>query len=238
MNMHASTLLPHRTIGGASRDRGGAPAEPRLPGADVGRIRPAVPRDRSAIWGRARHLRDGRERTAGARRQRSERCAPSGPGEGPHVIQLAGREAHWMAEGARAATDAGADIIDINMGCPAKKVTGGYSGSALMRDLDHALRLIEATVGGDAAAGDAEDAARLGRAIAERRRTCPARRTGGRAARHRAWTHALPVLHRHGRLGRDPGGEGRGVHPGHRQWRPRLPSIGSSRCSSSRAPTA
>jgi len=68
-------------------------------------------------------------------------------GEGPHVVQLAGREAHWMAEGARAAADAGADIIDINMGCPAKKVTGGYSGSALMRDLDRALILIEATVG-------------------------------------------------------------------------------------------
>jgi nifR3 family TIM-barrel protein len=67
-------------------------------------------------------------------------------GIGPHVVQLAGREAHWMAEGARAATDAGADIIDINMGCPAKKVTSGYSGSALMRDLDHALSLIEATV--------------------------------------------------------------------------------------------
>jgi tRNA-dihydrouridine synthase B len=68
-------------------------------------------------------------------------------GAGPHVIQLAGREAHWMAEGARAAADAGADIIDINMGCPAKKVTGGYSGSALMCDPDHALTLIEATVG-------------------------------------------------------------------------------------------
>jgi nifR3 family TIM-barrel protein len=68
-------------------------------------------------------------------------------GAGPHVIQLAGREARWMAEGARAATDAGADIIDINMGCPAKKVTSGYSGSALMRDLDHALTLIDATIG-------------------------------------------------------------------------------------------
>jgi nifR3 family TIM-barrel protein len=67
-------------------------------------------------------------------------------GRGPHVIQLAGREGRWMAEGARAATDAGADIVDINMGCPAKKVTTGYSGSALMRDLDHALDLIEATV--------------------------------------------------------------------------------------------
>ena len=67
-------------------------------------------------------------------------------GDGLHVVQLAGREAKWMAEGARAAADAGADIIDINMGCPAKKVTGGYSGSALMRDPDHALTLIEATV--------------------------------------------------------------------------------------------
>jgi nifR3 family TIM-barrel protein len=67
-------------------------------------------------------------------------------GKGLHVVQLAGREARWMGEGARAATDAGADVIDINMGCPAKKVTGGYSGSALMRDLDHALALIEATV--------------------------------------------------------------------------------------------
>lgn len=67
-------------------------------------------------------------------------------GNALHVVQLAGREARWMAEGARAAADSGADIIDINMGCPAKRVTTGYSGSALMRDLDHALRLIEATV--------------------------------------------------------------------------------------------
>lgn len=64
----------------------------------------------------------------------------------PHMVQLAGREAHWMAEAAKISADNGADIIDINMGCPAKKVTGGYSGSALMRDPDHALSLIEATV--------------------------------------------------------------------------------------------
>ena len=64
----------------------------------------------------------------------------------PHMVQLAGREAHWMAEAAKIAADNGADVIDINMGCPAKKVTGGYSGSALMRDPDHALSLIEATV--------------------------------------------------------------------------------------------
>ncbi|WP_203292353.1 tRNA dihydrouridine synthase DusB [Maricaulis parjimensis] len=64
----------------------------------------------------------------------------------PCVIQLAGREAHWMGEGAKIAADAGADIVDINMGCPARQVTKGLSGSALMRDLDHALTLIEATV--------------------------------------------------------------------------------------------
>ncbi|MET0877687.1 MAG: tRNA dihydrouridine synthase DusB, partial [Tardiphaga sp.] len=69
-------------------------------------------------------------------------------GLGPHVVQLAGCEARWMAEGARIAEASGADIIDINMGCPARKVTGGagQSGSALMRDLDHALTLIDATV--------------------------------------------------------------------------------------------
>lgn len=65
----------------------------------------------------------------------------------PLVIQLAGREMSWMAEGARMAEAAGADIIDINMGCPAKSVTSGLCGSALMRDPDQALRLIEATVG-------------------------------------------------------------------------------------------
>ncbi|MBL1420165.1 MAG: tRNA dihydrouridine synthase DusB [Alphaproteobacteria bacterium] len=64
----------------------------------------------------------------------------------PFVIQLAGREEKWMAQGAKIAEDMGADIIDINMGCPARKVISGMSGSALMRDPDHALRLIEATV--------------------------------------------------------------------------------------------
>jgi nifR3 family TIM-barrel protein len=69
-----------------------------------------------------------------------------GVGLNLHVVQIAGCEARWMTEGARIAEASGADIIDINMGCPAKHVTGGQSGSALMRDLDHALRLIEATV--------------------------------------------------------------------------------------------
>ncbi|WP_438943219.1 tRNA dihydrouridine synthase DusB [Profundibacterium mesophilum] len=72
--------------------------------------------------------------------------AELGFGEAATAVQIAGREAHWMAEAARMVEANGARIIDINMGCPAKKVVNGYSGSALLRDLDHALRLIEAVV--------------------------------------------------------------------------------------------
>jgi nifR3 family TIM-barrel protein len=72
------------------------------------------------------------------------RCEATGIG--PHVVQLAGCEPGWMAAGARIAEATGAEIIDINMGCPARHVTGGQSGSALMRDLDHAVKLIEATI--------------------------------------------------------------------------------------------
>jgi tRNA-dihydrouridine synthase B len=89
------------------------------------------------------------EMTACAGLVRGEREASvrsEGYGVGIHVVQLAGCEAQWMAEGARIAEAQGADIIDINMGCPSKQVTNGASGSALMRDLDHALTLIEATV--------------------------------------------------------------------------------------------
>lgn len=73
--------------------------------------------------------------------------AELGFGDQATSVQLAGREAYWMAEAARYVEAQGARIIDINMGCPAKKVTTGYSGSALMKDPDHALTLIEAVVG-------------------------------------------------------------------------------------------
>jgi len=89
------------------------------------------------------------EMTACAGLVRGEREASvrsEGRGVDIHVVQLAGCEAQWMAEGARIAEAQGADIIDINMGCPSKQVTNGAGGSALMRDLDHALGLIEATV--------------------------------------------------------------------------------------------
>jgi nifR3 family TIM-barrel protein len=75
------------------------------------------------------------------------RRAAVGDGLPLTVIQLVGREARFIARATKIAEEAGADIIDLNMGCPCKEVTGGLSGSALMRDLDHAERLIDAAVG-------------------------------------------------------------------------------------------
>ncbi|MEM8580133.1 MAG: tRNA dihydrouridine synthase DusB [Pseudomonadota bacterium] len=69
-----------------------------------------------------------------------------GFGRDATAVQLAGRDPYWMAEAAKYVAGQGARIIDLNMGCPAKKVVGGLSGSALMRDLDHALFLIDAVV--------------------------------------------------------------------------------------------
>src|SRR6202140_2573807 len=74
------------------------------------------------------------------------RRAAVGDGLPLMVVQLVGREARWLAKGAEMAEAAGSHIIDINMGCPAKEVTGALSGSALMRDLDLAESLISAAV--------------------------------------------------------------------------------------------
>lgn len=78
--------------------------------------------------------------------QRSQKMATSCAEEFPMSVQLAGCEGSKMAEAARLNEDRGAAIIDINMGCPVKKVVNGHAGSALMRDLDHAGELIHATV--------------------------------------------------------------------------------------------
>ena len=75
------------------------------------------------------------------------RAAPHN-GSGPFIVQLAGRQPEWMRIGAELSEAAGADIVDINMGCPAKKVTGGQSGCALMREPELARKLIAATVAG------------------------------------------------------------------------------------------
>jgi tRNA-dihydrouridine synthase B len=78
---------------------------------------------------------------------RARARAELGLGEARTSVQLAGRDPYWMARAAELVEAGGAQIIDINMGCPAKKVVGGLSGSALLRDLDLALRLIDAVVG-------------------------------------------------------------------------------------------
>lgn len=75
------------------------------------------------------------------------RLRAEGEGVGLHVVQLAGCEPRWIAEGARVAEAAGADIIDLNMGCPAKSVTTGAAGAALLRDVENAARIVEAAVG-------------------------------------------------------------------------------------------
>lgn len=81
-----------------------------------------------------------------ARADDAARLRAEGEGLETHVVQLAGRDPAWMAEAARVAVGAGASIVDINMGCPAKKVVGGHGGSALLKELDLAVRLIAATV--------------------------------------------------------------------------------------------
>ncbi len=73
--------------------------------------------------------------------------AELGFGEVATSVQLAGREPALMAEAAKWCEGQGARVIDINMGCPSKRVTTGLCGSALLRDPDLALKLIEAVVG-------------------------------------------------------------------------------------------
>jgi tRNA-dihydrouridine synthase B len=81
-----------------------------------------------------------------AHRETLRMTAPC-PEEAPFAVQLAGCEPEVMAEAARINQDRGAALIDINMGCPVKKVVNGQAGSALMRDEDHAARIVEAVVG-------------------------------------------------------------------------------------------
>src|SRR5260221_3688222 len=78
--------------------------------------------------------------------RRSLQMAQNTPEEQPMAVQLAGCEPAVMAEAAKLNEDRGAEIIDINMGCQMKKVVNGYAGSALMREIDKATKIIEATV--------------------------------------------------------------------------------------------
>ncbi|CCQ73805.1 tRNA dihydrouridine synthase DusB [Magnetospira sp. QH-2] len=78
--------------------------------------------------------------------QKTLRIAMIGDEESPITVQLAGRDPQVMAEAARMNADRGAHIIDINMGCPVKKVVKGDAGAALMRDEDLAQRILDAVI--------------------------------------------------------------------------------------------
>ena len=108
--------------------------------------------------GVSRGDRETRLRLAGARE----------PQTAPRVVQIAARDPEGIALAARHAADTGAEWIDINMGCPCKRVTGGLAGSALMRDLDQASRLIAATVSAVDDSRERKNAARLGSRLAQR----------------------------------------------------------------------
>ena len=85
----------------------------------------------------------GEELTQGHKEAETRLTRPTAL-NGCHVVQLVGRTADPLRRAAHIASESGADVIDINMGCPSRRVTGGLSGSALMRDLDHAESLIAA----------------------------------------------------------------------------------------------
>src|SRR5918911_5512031 len=78
--------------------------------------------------------------------RQSMTMAQSAAEEQPMAVQLAGCEPRVMAEAAKLNEDRGAAIIDINFGCPVKKVVNGHAGSSLMRDEVHAAKILEATV--------------------------------------------------------------------------------------------
>lgn len=83
-----------------------------------------------------------------AQRRDMVRKIARSPGGGAHIVQLVGSDPYWMGEAARLAGDAGADVVDINFGCPSRQVTGTAAGSALMAEPERALAIVEAVVAG------------------------------------------------------------------------------------------
>ena len=142
-----------------------------------------------------------------AAERRDVKRRAEGAGLDRYVIQIVGHEPYWMAEGARLAEGLGAHIIDINMGCPAREVTGRQSGSALMRDIDHAQTLIEAVVGAvkvpvtlkmrlgwDNATANAPELARRAAAAGVQMLTVHARTRCQFFKGHAEWARVKPVV--------------------------------------------
>ena len=127
----------------------------------------------------------------------------------PISVQIAGADPAMMAEAARHNVDRGAQIIDINMGCPAKKVCNVMAGSALLQDEALVGRILDAVVqGGARGAGDAEDPHRLGPRAPQCAEHPEDRRERRRAGAGDARPHPRLRLHRRGRIRHHPRGEG------------------------------
>jgi hypothetical protein len=160
-------------------DRSRADRRAGDPGADDGRHRPAVPADRQALRRRPDGQRDDRQPGDDPRDPPVAAEGAVGPLRGAGVAAACRLRAQEMAEAAKLNEERGAAIIDINMGCPVKKVVNGDAGSALMRDLPLAAAIIAATVKAVKRAGHAQDADGLGPFQPQRARARAHRRGSG-----------------------------------------------------------
>ncbi len=115
-------------------------------------------------------------------------------GRGPFIVQLVGRDPEWIRIGAQMAQAGGADIIDINMGCPAKKVTGGLSGCALMREPELARQLVSTAVAATSVPVTVKMRLGWDDASLNAPRSGPHGRRRGRPHDHCARPHTKPVL--------------------------------------------
>ena len=139
----------------------------------------------------------------------------------PVAVQLAGADAQMLAEAARYNVDRGAQIIDINMGCPAKKVCNVACGSALLKDVSQVARILAAVVAAVDVPVTSEVSHRVGRVESKRRRNC-APGSGERDCRvNFARPHAPVRVYRSRRVSDDSRGQARRYDSGHRQWRHR-----------------
>ena len=158
--------------------------------------------------------------------------------EFPMSVQLAGCEPRVMAEAAKMNVDRGAAIIDINMGCPVKKVVKGDAGSALMRDEILAGAIMEAVV----KAVPVPVTLKMRTGWDERNRNAPNlaphRRDRRHPAGHRPWPHPQSALYRPCRLELHPSGQGRRFDPGGGQWRRQFHRRRRRKCCANREPTA
>ena len=193
---------------------------PRRPGPDDGRHRHAVPHVLVRRYGSGLNVTEMVASQAAIRETRQSLQKTAWHlSEEPVSMQLVGCTPYEMGEAAKLAEDRGAAIIDINMGCPVRKVTNGDAGSALMRDTKLAAAIIAGVV--KAVSAPVTLKMRMGwdHRLPERARSGAHRRGSGRQDDHRPRSHPQPDVQGHCGLGLHPHGEGCGVRSRDRQWR-------------------